>query len=833
MKTGRFLLGMTSALAMMNAVPAHAEEVPAVSAATSAGALAASPAPATPAVRDGSSAAESIIVTARRVAERLQDVPISITTFSQRQLTNRNITTTADLATYTPSLETNNFFGSTKTQFSIRGFVEDLGTQPSVGVYFADVVAPRAPAVNVPAGDGAGPGSLFDLENVQVLKGPQGTLFGRNTTGGAILIVPQKPTDKLGGYIEGSYGNYDMNGIQAVFNTPLGERARFRIGVDHMARDGYLKNDSGIGPSALDNVDYTSVRASLVLDLAPELENYTIGSFTASRSNGDLQKLATCNPQFGLGALGCAQLAREAAKGASFLTAQNILPSPFDNQTQWQIINTTTWRATDTITVKNIASYAQLSEHYSSDVFGTLLDTSLFVPFYPKGTYVGLDSVQPAPGVPTADQYTATEEFRVQGSSLEGRLDWQGGAYLEVSRPLGLSGDRTQSLVNCANLDALVCNNPLGSGGVIEQASQTRFHDVGLYAQSSYSITDTLKLTGGFRYTWDSVRTQANLFSYAFAPGPVAAPSTTTACEEPGLRLPDCSVTYKERSAKPTWLIDLDYKPISNMLLYAKYARGYRAGGIAPNVPSQYAVFGPEKVDSYEVGLKTSFYESWQGSFDVAAFYNDFTNQQLNVLFNPKPGTPVPTISGIFNAGSSRISGVEVSGTVTPLQGLRLEASYTYLETKLKTLSLAATAPDSPYNIGASQAPGDPLAFAPNNKFTVAGSYTLPIDPSVGRVLLGVTFVYEDPVLTNYSTRDRQGKLDGYSYVPSRSLLNVNANWNDIYHKNVDLELFATNVTQKQYYSVFAPLLPIVGFTTGIIGEPRMFGARLRYHFRA
>ena len=818
-------LGVVSALAMIRAVPALAQVAPAPSNPASTASTAS--------IAGAGASVGEVIVTARRVQERLQDVPISITAFNQQQLTSRNITTAADLAIYTPSLETNNFFGSTKTQFSIRGFVQDLGTQPSVGVYFADVVAPRAPAVNVPAGDGAGPGSLFDLENVQVLKGPQGTLFGRNTTGGAILLVPQKPTDEVGGYIEGSYGNYDMRRLQGVFNTTLGDRARFRIGVDHMERAGYLKNDSGIGPGSLDNVDYTSIRASLVVDLTPNLETYTIGSYTNSRSRGDLQKLAACDPAVGLGALGCAQLANESAKGAGFFTVQNVLPNPIDNQTQWQIINTTTWSPGHDLTIKNIASYAELSEHYSSDVFGTLLDTSLFVPAYPKGSDVGLDSVQPAPGIPTADQYTATEEFRVQGDTLEKRLTYQGGGYLEVSQPLGQSGDRTQTLVNCTNLDALVCNNPLGAGGVIEQASQTQFHDIGVYAQSSYSITRKLKLTGGVRYTWDRVKTEANLFSYSFAPGLTPAPSTGTSCGEQGLSLPNCAVTYHEKSSKPTWLIDLDYTPVNDVLLYAKYARGYRAGGIAPNVPAQYAVFGPEQVDSYEAGFKTSFRGPLRPTFDVSAFYNDFSDQQLGVLFNPKPGTTVPTISGIFNAGKSRISGVEANGAITPFEGFTLEAAYTYLDATLKSLSLAATSPDSPYNIGASQAPGDPLTFAPKNKYTITGTYVIPIDRSLGRTSIGATFVHEDRMLTNYSLRNVDGDLDSLSYVKSRDILNLNASWNGIFRSNVDLSLFATNVLQKQYYSIYAPLLPIVGFTSGIVGEPRMYGLRLRYHFGA
>src|SRR6202007_1668321 len=115
---------------------------------------------ATPAMAQSGDTAD-IIVTARRVEERLQDVPISISVFTQQQLSNRNVVNSADLATYTPSLSVNDNFGSTNTAFAIRGFVQDAGTQPSVGVYFADVVAPRGAANNTPIGDGAGPGNFF------------------------------------------------------------------------------------------------------------------------------------------------------------------------------------------------------------------------------------------------------------------------------------------------------------------------------------------------------------------------------------------------------------------------------------------------------------------------------------------------------------------------------------------------------------------------------------------------------------------------------------------------------------------------------------------------
>src|SRR3984893_4268385 len=131
---------------------------------------------------------QEIIVTARRVEERLQDVPISISVLNQQQLENRNVVNSQDLAAYVPSLSANTNFGTDNSSFAIRGFVQDIGTAPSVGVYFADVVAPRGASNGIATGDGAGPGSFFELQNVQVLKGPQGTLFGCATTGGLVCL---------------------------------------------------------------------------------------------------------------------------------------------------------------------------------------------------------------------------------------------------------------------------------------------------------------------------------------------------------------------------------------------------------------------------------------------------------------------------------------------------------------------------------------------------------------------------------------------------------------------------------------------------------------------
>ena len=255
-----------------------------------------------PAVHATIAMPEEIVVTARRTEEVIQNVPISMTVFNQEMLNERNVTNAADLATYTPSLNVNNRFGGDQATFAIRGFTQELRTTASVAVYFADVVAPRGSG-NVAAGDGAGPGSFFDLQNVQVLKGPQGTLFGRNTTGGAIQLMPQEPTNKLEGYLELSAGNYDMRRTQGVLNVPISDNVAPRFGVETSRRDGYLENTTGLGPDRLSDINYLAGRASLMVDVSDSVQNYTIFSQTHSENNGSIQKQMACKAGAGISRL--------------------------------------------------------------------------------------------------------------------------------------------------------------------------------------------------------------------------------------------------------------------------------------------------------------------------------------------------------------------------------------------------------------------------------------------------------------------------------------------------------------------------------------------------
>ena len=810
----------------------------------------------------------AIIVTARRVEERLQDVPISITVYSQQEIANRNIVVATDLATYTPSLSVNQRYGPEKAAFAIRGFNQEINTAPTVGVYFADVVGVRAQG-GTTSGNTVGAGSFTDLQNVQVLKGPQGTLFGRNTTGGAVLLVPQKPTGELEGYLEGSLGNYDMRRVQGALNVPLADTFRVRLSMDRMKRDGYMRNHAAEGPKAYNDTDYFYGRLSVVADLTPDLENYTIAHYSKSSTNGYAARISVCdrnpitfagqpgydstkdptNPAFSFqkvvtGQAGCDQIDRQAARGDGPLDVEVGNPNPLLKIEQWQVINTTTWRASDTLTIKNIMSYGEFRE----DAAFSLNSDNFFVPTLPfplqdqliatRGQPFDVIILAGQPGFSAASQSTFTEELQLQGQSSDGRLNYVVGGYLEFSRPLGWNQQRTGIYGDCADAGTLQCTTPIGFALISQSRTQFNFNNHGIFAQGTYKATDQLSMTLGARYTFDKITGVSESTRYLFAPVSGLGTQVIEQVCNDNITHPDvniggltgdgsgdlrkCRVTNSEKSKKPTWLISLDYKPIQDMLLYAKYARGYRQGGVNFTTVGL-ETWKPEKVDSYEVGAKTSFQGAVPGYVNVAAFYNDFSGQQVFGGLVPRADSGLSGASGIFNAGSSVLKGIEVDASVTFFGSLNLSAGYAFLDTKIKELTI----PDlsntlyelfEPYAVE-----GGPLTYAPKHRLTVTGTYTLPLDESVGRVSLGATYTYTSSQVANESS------LIGV--LPSSNLFNLNLNWDRVAGSDFDLAAFATNITDEAYIVSVTGGFSAYGFEGKQYGQPRMYGVRLRYNF--
>ena len=809
---------------------------------------------------NGSSAAsalEEFIVTARRVEERLQDVPISMTVFNQQQLAGLNVVNAGDLAKITPSLTANGRFGAESTSFSIRGFIQEIPTSPTVAVYFADVVGLRASG-GTTAGNGAGPGNYFDLQNVQVLKGPQGTLFGRNTTGGAILLVPQRPTSDFGGYVEGSAGNYDMRRVQAVMNVPLADNFRLRLGVDDNTREGYQRNISFVpgapvvGPRDFADINYTAVRLSAVWDVTPNIENYSIASWSDSDTNGgSVPKMVVALPTTrGAPTYRYANYqAQVDALAGDYYDVSNGNQYAHQRIKQRQLINSTTWKATDTLTLKNIVSYGEFQQAQAQNIYG---DNGVTVgnPLH----YHEVTGINPGPGKNNVSQSTFTEELQLQGQATE-RLSYQLGAYFEQASPLdGFQEVYSPGSTDCIDVLSLNCTDtrgrltPNGSGGTLEGSvanvsisrSKYHFRNRALYAQSTYAFNDHWSLTGGIRYTSDDVSgvgqplrvrfpaPNAQTYSCANPTGVVQGGTSAQIQADPAR----CNLIRNSSSSKPTWLIDLDYKPIDDVLIYAKHARGYRQGSI--NVTSYgLETWEPESVDTYEIGTKTEFRSFVSGTFNIAVFYNDFTDMQLQLgtltctgaqtISNPQqcPFVPSPT-AGIANAGKSTIEGIETELSLNLFSGFNVDASYTYLDTKIKTIEL----PPPPLGFtGLTTVPaGGPVPYTPRNKYSVTASYTVPLSASVGEITLTANGTFQSS-----TTGSATSVASGLYILPAQRLYNANVNWNSMFGLPMDLSLFATNLTQEKFHTFSVGTS--FGFDSVLLNEPRMYGARMKYRF--
>ena len=783
-------------------------------------------------------AQSDIIVTARRVQERLQDVPISITVLRSEDIANNNIVSAGDIAAYTPNLAVNNRGGDGASTFVIRGFSQEGATTATVGTYFGEVVAPRGASDTNSGGDGAGPGQIFDLENIQILKGPQGTLFGRNSTGGAVLLVPTKPKRDFEGYVEGSLGNYDMRRIQGVLNVPINETFRVRFAADRMKRDGYLKNlgfTGRTGRQDLADADYTSLRLSVVGDLTPNLENYLIASYSESEINGQIPSVKQCFPgaSFGgipTGNLACAQIAREASSG--YWTVSSASPYQLSKAKQWQLINTTTWQASDGLEVKNILSYSEYFQNNSIDFFGTYFPVASPVTG-PGDVNTFANTVEAAPFDWTTAQSTFVEELRFSGRAFDGRLDWQAGLYYELSSPLGWSGQQSSTFSPCADVATLNCQafalgTSLGAGSY--NLLKARFEGKAAYAQASYKLTDRLTITGGIRYTEDKVDKTFSRNNISFTTDMVScanrsAPGFGVSFPLAQLTPSRCAQREKDKYNAPTWLIGLEYKPVDELMLYAKYARGYRQGNINAAGPDGIRSFRPEKVDFYEVGAKADWHGAVPGRFSVAGFYNGFRDQQISTRLACDPAqapfvacTPVV---GIVNVGRSKLYGFEADLAVRPFEGLEITAAYSHLNTKINSVQPLQLDPGLPYNQVVGVPVGQPLPYAVPNAFTGSVFYTLPLPESIGRIRFGGTLIYTDEYITGYTT---------FSRVPSKTYGNVNASWDGVMGMPIDLAVFVTNVTNKKM--ILTPNDQSTrGFNSYLLAPPRMWGVRLKYRF--
>jgi iron complex outermembrane receptor protein len=252
-------------------------------------------------------------------------------------------------------------------------------------------------------------------------------------------------------------------------------------------------------------------------------------------------------------------------------------------------------------------------------------------------------------------------------------------------------------------------------------------------------------------------------------------------------------------------------------MVYGTYSRGYKQGGVTPFAPGGIPFYGPEKVDSFELGLKASFEGSVSGNFNVAGFYSKLADQQILVGLQDTTGV-LATATSVLNAGKSRMYGVDVDGSLRFGELFRIDAAGTYLNTKLVSFA----DPGFPeYDVKQPTAiQGGPLELSPKWNLNVGGTFTLPTPEEIGQVEVGAVYRYTSSFATSGLGRSTPVKQ-----------VDLTFDWRNVAGSPVDIALFATNVTNQFTRGYVLPLFNSFGFDIGYLGQPRMYGARVKIRF--
>jgi len=743
---------------------------------TSLGAGGAAAAPQT----DGKSAAmpvDDIVVTARRKEERIDKVPVSVSVVSSDVIRRQNLTSVQDVQYLAPSLNVSTNTARSSNNYTLRGQGTTYGTDPSVVAYFAEVPVP---------GGGNGSGALFDMGSVQVLNGPQGTLFGRNSVGGAILFSPARPTNEPGGYARVGYGNYSNFQQEAVANVPLmDDKLLLRAGIWHRTRDGFTR-DTATGRD-YDNINATAGRVSLLFKPGGGIENLFILNFSENREHGTGTVISRVNPD-GLAAFLFPTLPAIAAQQAVLgprHTAQT--PGVSDHQRMLQLINTTTIPVTDDIALKNIISYTQFRSNVSSDVSGTQLPILYFQRTPDWGG--PQNNNQPA-----INQFT--EELQLSGSIAEKALQWTVGGYFQHNAPI----HTLQSLV------------AFGGPAVLTDRGD-RLRSLAGFAQGTLDVgalvpaLQGLKITGGYRYSSDRRRDYVDSYTRvgeSFTTGGSCALTTGN--------YPDCRLDYARSFSASTYTAAVEYQLAPSTMIYFTARSGFKSGGFNLGAPpsSGFAAFEPEKVKDIEAGIKSRLtLRDTALQFNLAAFRDKYTDIQRPLLKN----FDGIVTTYVINATSAVIKGIEAQASVRLPLGLTFSGAYSYTDSHYGT-----------FLTDQGDFTGFPLPYTPKHKVSATAEYARSLGAENGDLRLGVNYTYQ----TSYRNLD---VLDPDVRVPAYGLLNLSAGWERIMGTPIDLELYARNITNKLYVIGMGNYYYSLGFTTNVYGEPRMFGGSLTYHF--
>lgn len=716
-----------------------------------------------------------IIVTAQRREESMQKVGISITAYSGQQLQALGVTKSTDIVIHTPNMRLTEY-SPAATVYNLRGvsqnsFADHL--EAPVAVYVDDAYVSALGALSAP---------IYDIARVEVLRGPQGTLYGRNVTGGLINYISKTPSDTLEGYAQASVGRFNTYELEGAIGGPISSVLDARIAAKYRKADGYMKS---LVPGVRDaqGADATSVRGSLLFKPASNFKILAIGSYTKDDDVPTGQYVyspATRDPVTGLGVY------------SSRPTKPWEFSSDFQGFFNRDLYSGTvkaTWDVSPDVSVTSITNYLDLKKEYAEDSDATT------DPVFVYGISQKL--------------HQFSQELRIAGN--HGDVTWQAGAYY-----LDIWSDNAQSARGfiAAYTDA--------ASGLPADAAITSYTlkttSWSLFGQGDVRFTDSLKLTVGARYTYD--KKKIDLFSrYQRDNGAVLLAQS----DIPGLPIgPVCYATVAnsqcpgdiaDPSARQTmsdWAgkVQLDWTPADNMLFYGSVSKGIKAGNYStPLFPDAILANGldvlkhrPETLWSYEVGFKTNPMRNLR--FNGAFFYYDYKAYQAFSLLN--------FVQSVTN-NDATIKGAEFEVAWTPVKGLSLNLGASFLDSKVRDVRTPTGV------LIDTEAPQ-----APSASFNGSAQYEFDVGPAM--MFLQGDFVYNGAQYMEVTNAD-------VDFEPSYFLANVQVGVRSQDNKR-RLAFWVRNVGNTAYriYGLDASGAP-VPFVQDEFAPPRTYGVTASINF--
>ena len=757
------------------------------------------------AVIDGTPAdgLDEIVVTAQRRSENLEKVAVAVSVLRSEDLVNKQIETEEDLQSAVPGLTVRSTQNNNLLNYAIRGQSVDAFTssKPAVLPYIDEVQVNNNSA-----------SAFYDLGSVQVLKGPQGTLFGRNATGGAVLFTTNKPNNDVDGYITTRFGNYDDRQVEGALNVPIiSDKVLLRIAGFHQDRDGFQTNlfDS----SKLGDTKRSAGRISLTIKATDALTNDLVVDYADYGGSSLSPVLYSAYPPFStnasIPATGLYGHTLDAAfhfPGAwaaylaahpqayppglyAYQTLQNqrgpftvdVNYSTAHHSTPLLVSNITTFDLGDDTQLKNIFGYQHSHSIDYSDFDGS--------PFTVEGARIE-----------TRDRQVS-DELQLLGKALNGNLAYVTWFYFSDDLLYNYTTGQFAELL------------PLSPGATAPYISDSRSRSYAGYAQGTYDLSSLtgisgLGVTAGARYTSETV-SSTQLSGSSFNPFPV-----------PGAENP-LSANFK----KPSWQFGLQDQLNSDVLVYAVTRRSFRSGGYnveAPPFPgtatSGGAGFAPEIATDVEFGVKfQGTVASIPTRLNVAAYNQWVTNIQRSTY------VALPSLGGqlvglTVNIPKAIISGVEVDGQISPLSWLNVGGSFAYTDAKFTENQAVVFGTATNYG---------PFADTPRWTGAVFAEAATHLPDNIGKLSLR-SDVYTQSLF--YFSSLNNTIVPG-TEIPSYFLVNARLALSDIRQSGFSVALTGRNLTNKIYYTGGIPLGSVETLNSAIPGDPRTFTFEATYKF--